>query len=453
MQSLSNPKTGLSAFLGKQDRQQAPTHTCLDGFAGGQLHIRDEHALHGLMARGISQGDRFFLNEMRTECFKFFMDADFHMRVPGSQLTDDQLDAVVWSCIACVREHYPHADPSVSTVIVAGLAAPDPLSTKSGNLHIHFPNLIVTSAEACALGAIIANRLPSIPDVVTPWGEAIDEQVYIGNGLRMLGSQKPELCPKRCKGLAGNCEACGNRGRVDAGRAYMVRACYTQERRDADWLAAIRANHALALRSCSVRNETLPLTSTGARPPTVSAAYKKKPKAGSALTGKEPYVLSAIHRSNPRYANLLLTKCTELKAGEMMCADVDGVEAQACPNLITGKHSSSRIWFLFTKQGMRIGCRCKKDTLENRRVKCSEYKSKWMPIDEENMAQLFPNHTNDKIKERAAAISRAGSVMHPATRRVFEHFQTLLHGDPPQSKKRKRETGEPPKRRPPKRKT
>jgi hypothetical protein len=43
--------------------------------------------------------------------------------------------------------------------------------------------------------------------------------------------------------------------------------------------------------------------------------------------------------------------------------------------------------------------------------------------------------------------------MHPATRRVFEHFQTLLHGDPPQSKKRKRETGEPPKRRPPKRKT
>lgn len=439
MKYLSDPKTRLSAFLCKQDRSQAPTHTCLDGFAGGQLHIRDEHTLHSLMSLGITQGDRFFLNELRTECFKFFMDADFHMQVPGSQLTDEQLDVVVLCCITCVRELYPHADASVSTVIVAGVEAPDPGSTKSGNLHIHFPNLIVTSAEACALGAIIANHLPSIPDVVTPWGEAIDDQVYGANGLRMLGSQKPEPCPKRCKGLAGDCEACGNRGRVDAGRAYMVRACYTKERRDADWLAAIRNNHALALRSCSVRNETLPLTSTGARPPTVSTAYKKKPKAGSMLTGKEPYVLSAIQRSNPLYAQLVLTKCTELKEGEMLCADVDGVEAHACPNLKSGKHSSSRIWFLLTKRGLRIGCRCKKDTLENRKVKCSEYKSKWMPIDDENMAQLFPNFTKSKINDRATAIARSGSAMHPATRSVFEHYQNILHGDPSASKKRKRE--------------
>jgi hypothetical protein len=124
-----------------------------------------------------------------------------------------------------------------------------------------------------------------------------------------------------------------------------------------------------------------------------------------------------------------------------------------CPNLKSGKHSSSRIWFLLTKQGLRIGCRCKKDTLENRKVKCSEYKSKWMPIDDENMAQLFPNFTKAKIDDRAAAIARSGSAMHPATRSVFAYYQNILHGDPSTSKKRKREPsqGEASKRRPPKR--
>lgn len=446
MKSLSNPLSGLSVFLRKQDRRKKPTHTCLDGFAGGQLFIHDETTLHSLMAYSITRKDPFFLNELRTEFFRFFMDADIHVAVPGAQLTDEQLDLVVTSCIACVRESYPTADPSTLTVFVAGIDEPSE-SIKSGNFHIHFPNLIVTSEEACTLARGIAQRLPALPGVVSTWGEAIDEQVYGPNGLRMVGSRKPDLCSKRCKGLVASCKGCAGRGRVDVGRAYMVRACYTNGQRDAEWLAALRSNHALAIRSCSIRNETLPLTSTGARPPSVSAAFKKKVKTGP-LTSKELCVQSAIRATNPLYTELVLTKCTELNGGELICADVDGVESTACMNLKTGKHSTSRIWFLLSKCGIRQGCRCKKDTLVNRQVKCSEYKSEWLPLGQEHMAQLFPNFTEQKIKERTTAIKRSAGTMHPATRHLFEHYQNMQHGEPPQPKKRKREpsTGKPNKR-------
>ena len=448
MKSLSNPRSGLSVFLCKQDKRKKPTHTCLDGFAGGQLYIHDETTLHSLMAHSIMRKDPFFLNELRTEFFRFFMDADVHMAVPGAQLTDEQLDLVVSSCLACVRESYPTADSSVSTVFVACIAEPSE-SIKSGNFHVHFPNLIVTSEEACILARGIAQRLPDLDGVVSPWPEAIDEQVYGANGLRMIGSNKPDLCGKRCKGLEPSCKSCGGRGRVDVGRAYMVRACYTNGQRDAEWLAALRSNHALALRSCSIRNETLPLTSTGARPPSAALALKKRHKTGP-LTSKELCVQSAIRATNPLYAELVLTKCTELNGGELICADVDGVESTACQNLTTGKHSSSRIWFLLSKLGVRQGCRCKKDTLVNRRVKCSEYKSNWMPLAQEHMAQLFPNFTEQKIKERATAIKRSAESMHPATRPMFEYYQNMQHGEPPQPKKRKREPSACKPKRPPK---
>jgi hypothetical protein len=451
MKSLSNAQSALSVFLRKQDRQQKPTHMCLDGFAGGQLHIRDESTLYSLMARSIAMKDPFFLNELRTPFFRFFIDADMHMEVPGTVLTDEEIDLVVMSCIERVQERYPRADASVSTAFVVGIVADRPeqtLSVKSGNVHIHFPNLIVTSEEACSLAQSIAEHLPKIPSVVSEWTEAIDNLVYGPNGLRMVGSRKPALCPKKCKGLVSSCKECAGRGRVDVGRAYMMRACYTNGRRDPEWLAALQSNHALAIRSCSIRNETLSLTSTGARPPSESAAFKKKSKPGGPLTPKETFVQSAIRATNPLYAELVLSKCTELNGGELICADVDGVGSTSCPNLTTGVHSSSRIWFLLSKFGIRQGCRCKKNTLENRQVKCSEYKSQWMPMSQENMAQLFPKFTTEAISARASAIKKTSDTMHPATRHLFEHYQNMQHGELPKPKKRKREPSatKPPKR-------
>jgi hypothetical protein len=50
---------------------------------------------------------------------------------------------------------------------------------------------------------------------------------------------------------------------------------------------------------------------------------------------------------------------------------------------------------------------------------------------------LFPHYTPEKKSERALSIKATGKQMHPSTRHVFEHYQNLLHGEPP-SKKRKK---------------
>jgi hypothetical protein len=69
---------------------------------------------------------------------------------------------------------------------------------------------------------------------------------------------------------------------------------------------------------------------------------------------------------------------------------------------------------------------------------CSQYKSKWMPLPPDVLAQLFPSHTAEKISSRTASIRLVGSKMNPATRLVFEHYQNMLHGEPTTAKKRKR---------------
>jgi hypothetical protein len=66
-----------------------------------------------------------------------------------------------------------------------------------------------------------------------------------------------------------------------------------------------------------------------------------------------------------------------------------------------------------------------------------------MPVSAEVISELFPNYTPEKRAERTANIKATGQTMHPAMRRVFEHYQNVLHGEP-EPKKRKKPTTERP---------
>ena len=445
MKSLTGwPK--LCAFLRKQDRHLTPTNICLDGHAGGELHIKNQTELHNLLGDAITRGEPFFINEMRTSpCFPFFLDVDLRVADPGSQLSDTQLDQVVSVCLIRLREKFPKSPESTFTVVVAGQAQEQIPSTKSANLHVHFPNLIVTSDEACAVASDFVNHLPVLDGVASTWLEAIDHQVYLTNGLRMLGSSKPEECPAKCKGSQKECAQCGNKGRINAGRVYQVRACYTNGARNADWLKVLKTNHAMAIKTCSVRNETAQQTSTGVRMAASGQVFKKR-KAPVDLSGPAGFAQQAVRNLGVRYALLDVTKFTELKAGELACVDVDGAGSKACPNLIKGEHSNSRNYFLLSPRGISERCRCKKATTDNRKVPCSQFKSKWTPLAPETVAKLFPNHTPAKVSERGSTIRKVGSAMNPCTRRVFEHYQQVLHGEPAVCKKSVRK-GTGPKRR------
>lgn len=427
--------TKLCSFLRKQDRNLSPTNICLDGLAGGELHVKNQTELHNLLGDAIDRGEPFFINELRTSpCFPFFLDVDLRVSDPGSQLSDAQLDQVVAVCIDRLRDTFPTSSASTFTVVVAGQAQGQSPSTKSANLHVHFPNLIVTSEEACSIASDFANHLPALEGITSNWIEAIDHQVYLTNGLRMLGSSKPEECPVKCKGARNDCVQCDNKGRINAGRVYGVRACYTNRARNSDWLAVLQKNHAMAIKTCSVRNETAQQTSTGVRVSTFTPVLKKR-KAPVDLSGPAGFAQQAIRSLGVRYAQLDVSKFTELKAGELACVDVDGPGSGACPNLLKGEHSNSRNYFLMSPRGISERCRCKKATTDNRKMPCSQYKSKWTPMSQDVVAKLFPNHTTSKINERGSTIRKVGIGMNPCTRRVFEHYQQVLHGEPPTNKK------------------
>lgn len=425
----------LRAFLMKQDRQRAATNICLDGCAGGPLHIANQKELHAILGDAMTRGEAFFINEMRTPFFKMFFDVDLRVEEAGATLSDAQLDQVVSVLMARIKLRYPMADGPLLTVIIAGQKQGQAPSSKSANLHVHFPNLIVNSEEACAIATDVVAHLPDLDGVTSTWQEAIDHQVYTANGLRMLGSCKPDVCPAKCGGVLQDCAVCGNKGRVNLGRVYMVRACYTNGERNAEWLSSMQANHAMALKACSVRNDVLPLTSTGARPPCDGFTAAKKKKAKIDNSPQAVLVQRALRELG--YAQLVVTKCTELKVGELLCVDVDGPGSKACGNLKSGEHGSSSVWFLLTPKGFSQRCRCKKDTLVNRGVLCSAYKSKWMPVSAEVVGELFPNYTPEKKAERAVNIKATGQTMHPAMRRVFEHYQNVLHGEPEPKKRKK----------------
>jgi hypothetical protein len=430
--------SALRAFLQKQERGLTATNICLDGFAGGPLCVRNQKELHSLLGDAISRGERFFMNEMRSApFFALFFDVDLSTEQPGYMLTDLQLDAVITVFTERLRLQYPTAHESVFTAVVAGQQPDQKPSNKSANLHIHFPNLIVTSEEACAITTDLVQYLPPLEGITSSWHDALDLRVYGANGLRMLGSSKPEDCPAACKGLKTDCQQCDNKGRINVGRVYVLRACYTRGVRNTDWLTALKGNHAMAIKTVSIRNETAAQTSTGTKPNGSAPIPKTKKGYAVDLSGPAGQIQRAIHAISKRHSQLVISKYTELKAGELMCVDVDGPGSKACPNLISGEHASSRIWFLVSSRGVMEKCRCKKATMQNRRMPCSQYKSKWMPLPSDVMAQLFPSRTAEQISSRTASIRAIGSKMNPSTRLVFEHYQNMLHGEPA-PKKRKR---------------
>ena len=155
-----------------------PTHVLMDG---GQLHVPDAEtdAFWSAYVSDIQSGFKLYVVEQKTEFFKFFVDVDFKSDAPLGDESAFELCHKI--CMAV------DAGPCL-----VARAPPRPFKNwiKSG-LHIHWPNLIVSKADAMAL------RTQILLDLDHPsWAEVIDSSVYGGSGLRCLWShKKPEGDP------------------------------------------------------------------------------------------------------------------------------------------------------------------------------------------------------------------------------------------------------------------
>ena len=151
------------------------THTLMDG---GILFVPDED-MHGFFQVYISQiklGRKLYVVEQKSDVFKFFVDLDYKAQEKPS-------DEFVLKICEAIHEAL---DRPGRCCIARTATRPVKEGLKTG-VHIHWPDLHVTKAQAVSNRAKI---LLALPDGPIDWNAVIDSSVYGGSGLRMLWSHK-----------------------------------------------------------------------------------------------------------------------------------------------------------------------------------------------------------------------------------------------------------------------
>jgi len=122
----------------------------------------------------LQRKQKVYMVEQKTDVFKFFVDLDWRAREP---IDDDTLLGII--------ERMCSAVPGKCLVARAPVRTEEDGMIKSG-VHIHWPDTLVTRAEALAFRTRILLEMDDDPE----WNDRIDSSVYGGSGLRMIGSHK-----------------------------------------------------------------------------------------------------------------------------------------------------------------------------------------------------------------------------------------------------------------------
>ncbi len=196
-------------------------------------------------AADVVAGEANYVVEQRTKVFPFLVDLDVFGR---EQVGAERVRNYVSVIIAVMKEFYPIVPPAYVFTRPATSAVKDGENGIKSGIHIIFPGLNVTNAEAMMLrdAVIIKGGGEDGAD----WEDVMDASVYKGNGLRMPGSRKMEPC-----GCVDGCLSCGGRGRIDVGRVYTPYCVVATggDHLDDDELQSIRGDAFEMVRKTAVR--------------------------------------------------------------------------------------------------------------------------------------------------------------------------------------------------------
>lgn len=154
---------------------QHPTHVLMDG---GQLHVPDKDLdeFYRAYLADLACGRKLYVVEQKTEIFKFFVDIDFK----AEKALADQDAIELCERICATVDH--------GQCLVARAPPRRVKDAIKSGLHLHWPDLNVTRAEALSLRTNILLDLEG-----DEWAQIIDSSVYGGSGLRCVWShKKPE---------------------------------------------------------------------------------------------------------------------------------------------------------------------------------------------------------------------------------------------------------------------
>lgn len=218
---------GLFVKMRANTRDTRPvTHLLLDG---GKITVppnrEDEFLLK--YAECMHRGSPLFLVETKTPIYKYMMDLDFAAaKVTG----EDEIEKVVKVVHATVALYFPTLTDSQRRMVVCRTdnknITKDGVKLVKTGIHLIWPEILVDSPLALTVRGGVIYRLTEefgVRENTNPWCDVVDRCVYVGNGLRMVGSRKMSNCPK-CRNRPkkkSSCQECTRTGKKDEGRVYL----------------------------------------------------------------------------------------------------------------------------------------------------------------------------------------------------------------------------------------
>lgn len=413
--------------VGKDTREV--THLLMNG---GKVCLPRSETLSFFHAyvSSTSAGEAIYVVESRTKIFRFLCDLDFYEQVPGEDPRQ-----VVGDCIRCIqttlKEFYPYKSAGDMVLIVCKRDdAETPRGTSRG-VHLVWPNILVNSDIGLNLREAIVARLHAI-DPDQPWDAIVDESVYIGNGLRMVGSRKMAKCSE-CgskKGITtdNECMICDGTGNMDIGRVYAPVMTL-----DGDGDMVDTETDPIALQmSTSVRTveeinnpdavtcpfwfnsgrlfdmndkkerqrvkkkrarEKVSVTADDEEKEEEKPAKKKKPLDG--IPEDDKRFIAACNFIKKKFASrcgdkaFKITKMvTDSREGHPSGVYFCNTDCTYCEN--KGKnHNNSTIYFVITPKDVRLKCHCPCPPTISGSMACSEYSGKPVPISTQLRNKLF----------------------------------------------------------------
>jgi len=368
-------------FLGS-DNQKNITHLCLDG---GRLNIPDNlmEDFFKQYAKGIIEGEKYYLCECITPVIKFYCDLDF---ILDKELDIPDIKNFVLSLNKTIVHHFKENFSSIVCVAPSKNVQKDKQKKIKTGVHIIWSGLHLDIDKAYSLSRVMVDNMKTLyPDY--DWENIIDEQVY-NNGLRMIGSRKVSNKRRAIKNTK-EYEII----KIDEGRTYEPKFCINEygDILETNRELNTRKNEDIAglLTGCSIRSwsgekslepvEPLPLLS-----------LKKKKTSSRVDTDIEKKILDRVE-SFIRYQTIIQwnSPLRQLKKqGNFYIAKIDSMY---CLN-IQREHNSCGIYFQITDQGLFQRCFCRCETLEGRNNGyCSKFKSTVFPLPLEVRKMLFPN--------------------------------------------------------------
>ena len=396
------------------------------------------------LAKTLEEGKINFMQEIRSDYFKFMVDVDFKSEFALTNEQKENLMLLIQSAvIEMVGNQVEDNKVIVSSCDDEEIVKNEQRMIKTG-FHLIWPNLVVGIDEALCLRSAIVQYLDQVEHNFTTlrdWEDVIDDAIYRNkSSLRMNGSHKKDKCPKckKKKGIKDECVNCHTTGEIDAGRVYKpIYVINSDNTMDNDFLKRLLNSYIENLKYTSIRtteeeaninmpNENLPdwfsynnyTKHTSRRRKRRGYSFqnpidKIKDENKTYISENDEkyiklknYLLSELYKLSPEYDDTLeLDKLIKI-INRRSISYIFTSRSHYCLNT-KNTHGSNHIFFVINKATKDVYQKCTSPWKNAEGQSCEKFKSKSIKLNKEIFQLLFCEQK--KILKKSPSMTRKSS--------------------------------------------